>query len=99
MSDSGYRLARRLSSECTSYYRFYNRRKLKLPDSTDELVRSLGARHYSRSKRCGLFIASPLSVTDGDRSWMPRKLAVLLVGKSRSDVLEMDRWFRERYER
>lgn len=99
MSEAGYRLARRLSPAGTSYYRFYNRRKLKLPDSIAELTDSLGERHYDPTSRRGIFIASPLRMSDDDRSWTPGKLAVLLIGRSQSDALEMDRWFRERYER
>jgi len=99
MSEAGYRLAQRLSPGGTSYYRFYNRRKLKLPNSIAELTCSLGERHYDPTPRRGVFIASPLRVTDDDRSWIPGKLAVLLIGTSQPDVLEMDRWFRERYER
>ena len=44
--------------------------------------------------RCGILITSPLEV-EGRR---PRRLGVLLAGRDRRSVDELDRWFRGRFE-
>jgi len=98
MSDGAYRLWRRLAPRHTLFYRFFNRRKLGLPGSLKQLVNELETRHYDRATRRGILVASPLELRLDSEVVQPGKLALILVGTSRQEVFELERWFRTRFE-
>jgi hypothetical protein len=98
MSDCAYRLWRRAASDRILYYRFFNRRKLALPNELHDVVAALGRRAYDPSGRRGILLASPLRLGTGDDAWQAGKLAVMLVAEKRSEVFELERWFRDRFE-
>jgi hypothetical protein len=91
-------LWRRLAPRHTLFYRFFNRRKLGLPGSLKQLVNELETRHYDRSTRRGILVASPLELRLDSEVVQPGKLALILVGTSRQEVFELERWFRTRFE-
>jgi hypothetical protein len=89
MSDGAYRLWRRLAPERTWYYRFFNRRKLKLPETWPEALAALGGRRYDPARNRGVLLASPLEFG---------KLAVIFVAGDRSEVFNLEKAFRARFE-
>ena len=89
MSAAAHRAWRRLAPGETCYYRFFNRRKLDLPAGLKELTVALGDRFYDRGQRRGILPVSPLGFG---------KLAFLFIARDRPDVLELEAWFRERFE-
>jgi hypothetical protein len=89
MSDGAYRLWRRLAPDRVCYYRFFNRRKLTLPTDLSQALAALGGQRYDRSLRCGILLASPLGFA---------KLAVVFVAGSRTEILAIERGFRDRFE-
>ena len=99
MSDAAFRLWRRLAPERTLYYRFFNRRKLVLPKGLTEATLALGDQRYDPDRRRGVLFASPLEFGDGPEHPPPVKLAVVFVADARAGILELERAFRERFER
>jgi hypothetical protein len=89
MSDGAYRLWRRFAPERTWYYRFFNRRKLSLPTRWPEALAALGGRRYDRSRQRGVLLASPLDFG---------KLAVIFVAGDRSEIFNLEKAFRARFE-
>jgi len=96
MSAGASALWRRLGGEGAAYWRFYNRRKLVLPDTYDELVGALDNDAYDPSKRRGVLATAPLWL--GDERRQPTKAAVLLLGGNRDEALALDARFRRRFE-
>jgi hypothetical protein len=97
MSAGALRLWQRLGGRGAAYWRFYSRRKLLLPASYDELERHLGEAAWDPARRRGVLITAPLWLGRDRRS--PAKIAALLVGRNRNEVLAMDRRVRSRLER
>jgi len=89
MSDGAYRLWRRIAPDRTCYYRFFNRRKLTLPDALEPALVALGDRRYDPSRRRGVLLVSPLGHA---------KLAVMFVAESRLQALALENEFRARHE-
>jgi hypothetical protein len=99
MSDPAHRLWRRLGAERTLLYRFFRLDKLELPAETTAAGALLGEGGYDRDERTGVLLGSPLRVHD-DGGWRrPTKLAVLILGQDRQDVLERETRFRRRFEK
>jgi hypothetical protein len=88
------RLWRIWSREPVVYWRLFSRRRLIIPDTFEEAEKALGAFAYNPETRHGILLTSPLEV--GGRR--PRRLGVLLAGRDRRSVDELDRWFRGRFE-
>jgi hypothetical protein len=98
MSDCAYRLWRRLAPDSVLYYRFFNRRKLDLPERLAGTLDALGARALAPGRVPGILLASPLQARL-DGIWRrPTKLAVIFVGATRDEVLGLESWFRRRFE-
>jgi len=89
MSDGASRLRREIAPDRTFYYRFFNRRKLTLPDEIQPALAALGDRRYDPSRRLGVLLASPLGHA---------KLAVIFVAESRQQALAFETEFRARHE-
>jgi hypothetical protein len=87
------RLWRRIGGDGVGYWRFYSRRKLDLGGSYPEVEGRFGPDAFDPDRRRGVLITAPLWL--GPRRRTPAKIAVLLVGDSRSEVLLMDRRLRE----
>jgi hypothetical protein len=98
MSDGAHRLRSRLAPDRVFYYRFFNRRKLRLPSDLAAFVAALGERRYRAETREGILLASPLRLDPGPKEWRPAKLAVIFVARDRQGVIELERWFRRRFE-
>ncbi len=81
------------------YWRLFSRRKLRLPARHADLEMELGADCYDRDRQQGALICSPLWVTVGGHRRQLRRLGVLFVGPSRLSIMELERRFRERFER
>ncbi len=99
MSDRAHALWRRVAPERSLYYRFFGRRKLDLPNELTAVLAALGSRRYDPTERRGILIASPLWFGSGDRERSPGKLAVIFVADARQAVFELERWFRDAFER
>jgi hypothetical protein len=89
MSGGAYRLWRRIAPDRTFYYRFFNRRKLTLPDGLKQAQAALGDRRYDSSRRRGVLLASPPGHA---------KLAVIFVADSQLQALALETEFRSRHE-
>jgi hypothetical protein len=98
MSDGAYRLWRRVAPEQTVYYRFFNRRKLDLPEELSRARALLEDRRYDRAARLGILFASPTELSLDGEPWRPGKLAVIFVGVDRQAVFTLEHWFRRRFE-
>lgn len=98
MSDGAYRLWRRVAPGQTVYYRFFNRRKLNLPEELSRSLVLLEDRRYDRAARRGILLASPTELSLDGEPWRPGKLAVIFAGAEREEVLALERWFRRRFE-
>jgi len=98
MSDGAYRLWQRLAAERTLYYRFFNRRKLSLPEDLSPALAALGPQRFDPAQRRGILLASPLKVAAEGESWRPAKLAVAFVADGRPGTFELERWFRRQFE-
>lgn len=98
MSDGAHRLWQRLAPERSFYYRFFNRGKLSLPDELASALDALGPRRYEPGQRRGILLLSPLHVSAEGERWRPAKLAVAFVADGRPQILELERWFRRRFE-
>lgn len=91
------RLWRRIGGEGVGYWRFYSRRKLDLGDSYPEVEGRFGPDAFDPDRRRGVLITAPLWL--GPHRRTPAKIAVLLVGRGRAEVLRMDRRLREVFEK
>jgi len=89
MSDGASRLRREIAPDRTFYYRFFNRRKLTLPDGLRPAVAALGEQRYDPSRRLGVLLASPLGHA---------KLAVIFVAENRQQAHAFETAFRARHE-
>jgi hypothetical protein len=108
MSGGVHRLWRDLADGQTLFYRFFNRRKLNLPEELPEMLAALGDDGFDRQRRQGTILASPprlgstgLPSPEGllpGAPWRPGKLAVIFVAGDRAGVFELERRFRERFE-
>ena len=87
------RLWRRIGGDGVGYWRFYSRRKLDLGDSYPEVERRFGPDAFDPDHGRGVLITAPLWLEPHRRT--PAKVAVLLIGRSRDEVLRMDRRLRE----
>jgi len=87
------KLWRRLGGRGAAYWRFFSRRKLDLPNSYPELEERLGDDAFDRERHRGVLITAPLWL--GPQRRFPAKIAVLLLGRNRDEVLSMDRHLRE----
>jgi hypothetical protein len=89
------RLWRSWGSGGVIYWRLFASRKLRLPTDYLELEAALGGDAFDAASRRGILVTSPFDVA-GKRL---RRFGVLLAGDSRSEVEEMDRRLRERFEK
>jgi hypothetical protein len=98
ISDPAHRLWQRLAPERTFFYRFFNRRKIDLGADLPAALAALGAKRFDRAQRRGILLASPLKLGAADESWRPGKLAIAFIEDGSEATLELERWFRERFE-
>ena len=89
------RLWRSWGADQVAYWRLAAARKLNLPTDYLELETALGEDAFDAASRRGALITSPFQVA-GKRL---RRVGVLLVGDSRAEVDQVDRRFRERFEK
>jgi len=88
---------RRLGGRGAAYWRFFSRRKLRLPDSYLELEKSLGDDLYDAGHGAGALVTAPLWLGPNRRPIA--KAAVLFLGRDRGEVLALDNRFRKRFEK
>jgi hypothetical protein len=98
MSDGAHRLWRRHAADRVLYYRFFNRRKLRLPDELAHAADMLGERHFDRNRRVGILFGSPFRLGGKEKSWRPMKTATIFVARSRSEVFALEHDFRTTFE-
>jgi len=96
MSSGPSALWRRLGGRGTAYWRFYTRRKIRLPDNYKDLERALGDDAYDPARRRGVLMTAPLWL--GRTRRRPAKAALLFLAADRDEALALDRRFRERFE-
>ncbi|MBD3870821.1 MAG: hypothetical protein IFJ97_05615 [Acidobacteria bacterium] len=89
------RLWRSWGSAGVFYWRLFASRKLRLPTDYYELESALGGDAFDAMSRRGILVTSPFDAA-GKRL---RRFGVLLAGDSRTEVEEMDRRLRERFEK
>jgi hypothetical protein len=89
MSDGAHRLWRRIAPERSLFFRFFNRRKLTLPDEIVAAAEALGDLRYDPGRGCGVLFASPLHFS---------KLATIFVAEHRDGIHTLEREFRTRFE-
>jgi hypothetical protein len=89
------RLWRSWSGDRVVYWRLFASRKLHLPSDYGELEQALGADAFDSASRLGVLVTSPFEVA-GKKL---RRIGVLLSATTRSEVEELDRKLRERFER
>jgi hypothetical protein len=89
MSDGAHRLWRKIAPERSLFYRFFNRRKLTLPDEMVAAAETLGDLRYDPDRGGGVLFASPLHFS---------KLATIFVAEHRDEILTLERQFRARFE-
>jgi len=97
MSAGASTLWRRLGGRGAAYWRFFNRRKLQLPDSYEEFGKALGDDAYDAARGAGVLATAPFWLGPGRRA--PAKAAMLLLGRNREDVFALDRRIRALLER
>ena len=97
MSAGASSLWRRLGGRGAAYWRFFTRRKLRLPDSYPDLEKTLGDDAYDAAHGTGVFVAAPLWL--GPERRPPTKAAMLLLGNDRDEVFALDHRIRERFEK
>ena len=97
MSAGASTLWRRLGGRGAAYWRFFTRRKLRLPETYAELERALGDDLYDARHGAGALVTVPLWL--GPQRRPIAKAAVLFLGRDRGEVLALDRRFRERFEK
>lgn len=90
-------LWRRLGGRGAAYWRFFTRRKLRLPDSYVELEHALGNDAYDAAHGSGVLVTAPLWV--GSERRAVAKAAMLLLGNDRDEVFALDHRIRERFEK
>jgi hypothetical protein len=93
------RLWQHMGGDDVVYWRLFSRRKLALPDSRAELEAELAGNAFDRDSRRGVLVTSPLWVIEGGRRRRLNRLGIAIVGRSRADVMQQERWFRGRFER
>lgn len=96
MSSGASALWRRLGGRGAAYWRFYTRRKIRLPENYRDLERALGDDAYDPDRRRGVLVTAPLWL--GQTRRRPAKAALLFLAADRDEVLALDRRFRERFE-
>jgi len=79
-----------LAPDRALYYRFFNRRKLRLPTDFSEALTSIAAERYDPTTRLGALLASPTHVN---------KIAVGFFGSDRDDAFKREQAFRALHER
>lgn len=82
-----------------SYGRFVTARKLNLPEDEQTFDDQLGDLAWDRAEKRGVLLTSPLSYRWHGQRTRPRKIGLLLRGRSRDEVLRMEAGFRRRFER
>jgi hypothetical protein len=90
-------LWRKLGGRGSAYWRFYSRRKIGLPPSYRQLETELGEHTWNPRRKRGILATAPLWL--GPERRPPAKAALLFLGDDRDEVLALDRWFRQRFER
>lgn len=96
MSAGASALWRRLGGRDTAYWRFYTRRKIRLPENYVDLEHALGDDAYDPSRRRGVLVTAPLWL--GQERRRPAKAALLFLAADPDEALALDRRFRERFE-
>ena len=97
MSAGASALWRRWGGRGAAYWRFFTRRKLRLPDTYVELERALGDDLYTTDRGAGALVTAPLWL--GPQHRPIAKAPILFLGRDRGEVLALDRRFRERFEK
>jgi hypothetical protein len=98
MSDGAYRLWRRIAPDRHLFYRFFSRRRLRLPEDQQARIEALGARGFTVARGEGILLASPVSFAAGRGSAPTAKPAVLFIAHRAREVHALERWFRDRFE-
>ena len=97
MSAGASTLWRRLGGRGAAYWRFFTRRKLRLPDNYVELENALGNDAYDADRGIGTLVTAPLWL--GSERRAVAKVAMLLLGRNRNEVFALDRRIRELLEK
>jgi hypothetical protein len=99
MSRPARRLWKRWRRARMVYWRFFTRRKLRLPEGPGEMEEALGDDAFDSVRMRGILVTSPLWVAQRGRRRYPHKLGVLFVGSTRDEVTALECRFREFFER
>jgi len=97
MSAGASTLWRRLGGRGAAYWRFFSRRKIRLPDSYTEVEDALGGDLYTTDRGAGTLVTAPLWLGPNRRP--TAKAAVLFLGRDRDEVFALDNRFRERFKK
>jgi hypothetical protein len=89
-------LWRRFPRRGAAYWRFFNRRKIELPASYDELVRAFGDDAFDPRADRGVLVTAPLWIGPDRRP--SDTAAMLIAGRDRDEVFAVDRRIRARFE-
>jgi hypothetical protein len=92
-------LWRRWGGERVLYWRFFNTRKLRLPDDRSEMSSLLGDAAWRPQQRRGALLTSPPRLHRAGRPRRAVKTSMLLAGSSRREVLDLEGRVREILER
>jgi len=96
MSAGASTLWRRLGGQGAAYWRFFTRRKLRLPNTYAELENALRNDAYDAVRGVGALVTAPLWL--GPEHRPVAKVAMLLIGNDRDEVIALDHRIRERFE-
>lgn len=83
------RMQRKLAADRTLYYRFFNRRKLRLPRALPEALTLLATERYDPATRRGVLLATPTHFN---------KIAIGFFGVDLDDAFAQERRFRAKFE-
>jgi len=97
MSAAASTLWRRLGDRGAAYWRFFTRRKLRLPESYEEVEKALENDTFDATRGTGVLVAAPLWL--GPERRPPAKAAILLLGRNRDEVFALDHRIRELFEK
>lgn len=97
MSAGASTLWRRLGGRGAAYWRFFTRRKLRLPETYSELENALGDGVYSADRQSGVLVTAPLWL--GPQRRPVAKAAILFLGRDRDEVFDLDLRFRRQFEK
>lgn len=99
MSQPFREVSRRLGDDRVCYGRFFASRRFPFGGDQRELEARLGRGNFDPADRRGVLLASPLRLGSGAHERVARRFAVVFVGDTRDEVLDLDDAFRRDFDR